>query len=123
MNKNLVFITLSIFATIASAAPRVYRIDTGATNLSASFGTDRVFSELVKPQAILIDNNSNQEIELNCMQSGESAPPVSELDSFWVRSSTTLGLDEPNIKGDCWLRAVNTPATSGVIIITINADN
>lgn len=119
-------ITLLLIPTLSFALPQSKRINAATTTIPSAFSTaagSLLISEATSPSRILIDNRTSTEIEVNCAHAASGAatevPSSSEGTSLWVNASTALIIDDPSIKGDCYVRSVGAPITSGILTVTV----
>lgn len=125
--RNIKFLCLFLMSGLAFAIPQTKRIGASVTNIPTTFSRNEgslVISEFVKPTLLIADNRTSTEIELNCAHKGAAdVPTASEGKSYWVNANITLVLDNPRIKGDCYIRSASGSAiSSGTFIITVDGD-
>lgn len=112
---KLLLALLLVLPTLANAAPWTYRVDTGTSTLTSSFGA----AQLTGPRQITsvqIDNGTVGEIEVNC--SNGVTPSSLSANSMYVGASTTLSTPESSSLGSvCFVRSVSGNLSGGVIRI------
>lgn len=119
MKLVLVFMAIAC-AGSAFALEKEYRLDTASSNLTTSF-TSAQLSGFTQITALMVNNMSNQELEINC-NTGSTAPAATcttgLCTSFHIPAGGTLSTAQPiSISGACWIRANSSTATTGVIYL------
>lgn len=114
-----------LMPSLVFAIPQSRRINAAVNNIPSAFSTaagSLLISEAGTPRTLFIDNRTSTEVEVNCSHAlvglNYQLPSASEGTSFWVNASTALIVDGPGILGDCFVRSVGAPITSGILSIT-----
>ena len=122
------YLTLMFICSAAMAGPVSQRVDSSVFAIPPNFGSSvntalANLNNLSNITTICADNRTAVEIAVNCSShsstTNPSVPSDSSTGNIYVNAGQSTCLDNPSVKGDCYIRSMNgSSISSGIFVLT-----
>lgn len=119
----------ALFCFNLNAAPHSQRIDSSSTNIPTAFSSASTsklanITGVLGPKILCVDNRSAVEVAVNCSgATSNTVPSDSASSNVYVNATQAACFDSPMVKGTCYIRSMGSAISSGIVVVTLFAQD